>query len=92
LNDPKSPQSQALIWMKSDTIVMSPGRSIRDVLQRYVLAILFYGTNEPNRDWSQRYLSGDDVCSWNNRTDVQDGYGVYCRLDSGSVSVLKKIV
>jgi hypothetical protein len=30
-DDPLSPQSQALVWMKNDTIVTSPGRSKRDV-------------------------------------------------------------
>lgn len=64
----KSPQSQALAWMKRDPIVMSPGRSTRDLLQRYVLAVLFYSTDGLNWDWSLPFhLSSDDVCSWNRR-------------------------
>jgi hypothetical protein len=47
-SDRKSPQSQALAWMKNDPIVMSSGRSTRDLLQRYVLAILYYSTYGPN--------------------------------------------
>jgi hypothetical protein len=84
-SDPMSPQSQALAWMKDDTIIMSPGRSTRDALQRYVLAVLFYSTNGPYWDWSQAYLSSKNVCSWNNGTET---FGVYCRLDGESVDEL----
>jgi hypothetical protein len=85
-SDPDSPHFHALAWMKNDTIVMSSGRSTLDLLQRYVLAVLFYSANGPNWGWSQPYLSSDDVCLWNNGTD---DYGVYCRLDGESVDELK---
>jgi Leucine-rich repeat (LRR) protein len=84
-SEPLSPQSQALAWMKNDTIIMSPSRSTQDLLQRYVLAVLFYATDGSNWFWSQSYLSSNDVCTWNNGTDV---YGVYCRLDGESVDEL----
>jgi hypothetical protein len=82
----ESPQFQALEWMKNDTIVMSSGRSTLDLLQRYVLAVLFYSANGPNWGWSKPYLSSDDVCSWNKGSD---DYGVYCRLDGESIDELK---
>jgi hypothetical protein len=83
-SDPTSPQSQALAWMKKDTIVMSPGRSARDLLQRYVLAVLYYSTSGP--DWvTSDFLSSHDVCSWNSG---EYGSGVYCRFDGESVDNL----
>jgi hypothetical protein len=81
----KSAQYQALAWIKNDTIVMTQGRSTHDLLQRYVLAVLFYATNGGNWGWSGPYLSSKDVCSWNKGSE---NYGVYCRSDGGSVNKL----
>jgi Leucine-rich repeat (LRR) protein len=72
--------------MKNDTILSSPSRSTQDLLQRYVLALLYYVTNGPNWFWSQPYLSSKDVCLWNNRTE---NYGVYCQSDNESIDELK---
>jgi hypothetical protein len=90
-SDPKSPQSQALTWMRKDPIVMSPRRSMKDLLQRYVLAVLFYATNGSRWVWSESYLSSKDVCSWNKEgipftSDYV--YGVHCQSDGESVDGL----
>jgi hypothetical protein len=54
--DPSSPQSQALAWLQDDSIAMTPGRSTRTVLERYVLAVLYYSTSGPSwkfvRNWT----------------------------------------
>jgi hypothetical protein len=84
--DRKSPQAQALKWMKRDKIVMSPDRSTLDLLQRYALAVVFYSTGGPTWNWSGPYLSSKDVCSWNKGSE---DYGVYCRADGESVDELR---
>jgi Leucine-rich repeat (LRR) protein len=84
-SDPtSSAQSTALTWLKNDTIVLSPGRSTQDLLQRYVLAVLYYTTSRPKWTWS--YLSSNDVCTWNKgREHLQ---GVYCQADGVSIDEL----
>jgi Leucine-rich repeat (LRR) protein len=61
--DPASPQSQALAWLQNDTISRTPGRPAQTVLERYVLAVLYYSTSGPS--WGFAYLSDEDVCTWN---------------------------
>jgi hypothetical protein len=97
-NDPSSPQSQALAWLYDDPISMTPGRSTRTVLERYVLAVLYYTTSGPS--WRFDYLSRDDVCMWNEDGQTVESLlavnstlqsnGVYC-LDydgGGSIAAL----
>ena len=62
--DPASPQSQALVWLRDDPITLSPGRGTQTVLERYVLAVLYYSTSGPS--WKFDYLSDEEVCTWNN--------------------------
>ena len=88
--DPASPQSQALAWLQDDPITLTPGRSTRTVLERYVLAVLYYSTSGPS--WRDDYLSDDDVCTWNNgrpaTNDTESLAGVYCVDDGESIGTL----
>ena len=93
--NPSSPQSQALAWLQDDPITLSPDRSTRTVLERYVLAVLYYSTSGPL--WRLSYLISEDVCMWNNgrqtisSQDVNftlDMNGVYCLEDGESVNAL----
>ena len=61
--DPESPQSQALAWLREDPITLTPGRSSEIVLERYVLAVLYYTTAGPK--WKQFPLRDSDHCTWN---------------------------
>ena len=63
LKDPTSTQSQALMWLQSDPITLTPGGLTRTVIQRYVLAVLCFSTSRPS--WEIDYLSPNDVCAWN---------------------------
>jgi hypothetical protein len=93
--DPSSPQSQALAWLQDDSIAMTPGRSTRTVLERYVLAVLYYSTSGPS--WRFGYLSREDVCTWNedgitiDSPDVNNtaqSKGVFCLGDGESVDFI----
>ena len=71
--DPTTPQSQALAWLQDDPITLTPGRLTWTVLQRYVLAVLYYSTSGPS--WNNHHLNSDSVCTWNDKSGVS---GVYC--------------
>jgi hypothetical protein len=73
-SDPTSAQSQALEWLQSDPIAMATNRTSETVLQRYVLAVLYFALPAPE-DW--RYLSAEDVCTWI-RIDGFSSNGVSC--------------
>jgi hypothetical protein len=77
-----SPHSLALTWLKDDPIAMSKDRDTSVVLQRYVLAVLYYSTFGSGWDESYDFLSDVDVCMWNNGTDsANGGEGVFCSTD-----------
>jgi hypothetical protein len=85
--DPESPQSQALAWLREDPITMTPGRSSEIVLERYVLAVLYYTTAGPK--WKQFPLSDSDHCTWN-KALVWSGEivydGVLCAADEDATT------
>ena len=58
-----SPQTSALEWLAQDNVTLSLNQDWR-ILQRYILAVLFYATNGPN--WTQPYgfLSDQHECLW----------------------------
>jgi hypothetical protein len=86
-DDPTSVHSQALAWLSNDTIATAQDHSPRDVVQRYVLAVLYFATSGPN--WTSPYLSSDSVCTWNlGGTRDYSKQGVYCWNDGLSVDYL----
>ena len=87
--DSTSPQSQALVWLQDDPITMTPGRSIRTALERYVMAVLYYTTNGPS--WNNHQLNRNDVCTWNEQIsdDIPDTWtGVACSVSGGTIDSL----
>jgi len=79
LNDPTSPQAQALLWLQSDSITRTLGRSIKTVLERYALAVLRYSTSGES-SWSFPFMNSDDVCTWQ-----KGDRGVACGSDQNTV-------
>jgi hypothetical protein len=81
-----SPQSLALTWLKDDPIAMSKDRDTSVVLQRYILAVLYYSTFGRGWDESYNFLSDADVCMWNNGTDsANGGRGVFCSTEKKTI-------
>ena len=86
--DPSSPQSMAWHWIELDPISLSSTTSTERVMERYVLAVLYYATNGPA--WIRNnfgYLSSADVCQWNNGLDPwldTLALGIFCSLESVS--------
>ena len=75
-----SPQERALLWLKSQNKAEVERCDPYSTLQRYILALLYYGTN--GVEWIQQgnFLSNENVCSWK---------GVFCDND---YSIAKKLV
>ena len=90
LLEPTSAQSQALDWLHNDPVTLTTGRSTRSVLERYVLAVLYYSTSGPS--WKFDYLSDDDVCTWNNQkaatNSSQSMLGVHCIEGGASIGTV----
>jgi Leucine Rich repeat len=85
-NNTASPQSLALTWQKDDPKVMSKDRDTSVVLQRYVLAVLYYSTLGSGWDESYNFMSDADVCTWNNGTDsANGGEGVFGSTDNKTI-------
>jgi hypothetical protein len=82
LQDPDSPQSQALEWLQSsanDAVSTEEG-----VLQRFALATLYYATNGDGWNDNTAWLSSTNECSWISTADsldVCDISGRYLSLD-----------
>jgi hypothetical protein len=86
--DPTSPQSQALTWLKNDTIATSSaggGRSQQTLIERYALAVFYYSTSGSKwveyglLNYGKLFLSDDSICTW---------YGVYCQTDNVTVDMV----
>ena len=59
------------------------------MLERYVLAVLYYSTSGPS--WKYSQLDYANVCTWNNGFGVYDTekvYGVFCAEREGSIDTL----
>ena len=94
LYDQESPQSKALKWIVyDDPLELEETSSEKDILQRYIPAVLYYSTEGDNW-WPDRRLESEndsrklqlmnfftisDVCDWN-----EDGNGIRCD-DQGNI-------
>lgn len=84
LDDPSSPQRQALQWLYTDdpaqVRVVTHGRLA--LVQRYVLVLLYFALN--GETWSdtiaRNYLNGQHECSWN---------GITCGISSRTNRVIR---
>ncbi len=84
--DSTTPQARALEWLSTDPYSLSKNRATSEILERYVLVLLYYSTNGPN--WTLEDLSFREespVCDWNNRMNYPgdvDARGIYCTRNS----------
>jgi type II secretory pathway pseudopilin PulG len=84
-----SPQKEALNWMMNEDegfdIETTPPNII---LERYVVAVLYYATDGPNWEYHRHFLSDLPVCEWSDAYPSQTGVscndcGTVTRLDLG---------
>jgi len=78
LQDSTSPQSKALVWLKTKDVKVA-STSLETYLQRYILATFFYATTLSSNNW----MSHEDECNW---------YGIECdshsMLETGQITAL----
>jgi len=74
-DNPTTPQSKALAWLKNDMIANSPQSLLQTVLDRYALAVVYYST--ASYPAGGPFLNGDSFCTW---------VGVQCSADMTTVT------
>eukprot|EP00586_Coscinodiscus_wailesii_P018555 CAMPEP_0172500540 /NCGR_PEP_ID=MMETSP1066-20121228/139788_1 /TAXON_ID=671091 /ORGANISM="Coscinodiscus wailesii, Strain CCMP2513" /LENGTH=234 /DNA_ID=CAMNT_0013274825 /DNA_START=51 /DNA_END=752 /DNA_ORIENTATION=- len=69
LEEKFTPQYKALLWLSKDDPLRVPvpttESQLQKLIQRYVLACLYYSTGGPNWNERHNFLSGMDECDWN---------------------------
>jgi hypothetical protein len=85
LQDDSSPQFLALRWLANNDTMVLDQDSTRPVIlvERYVLALLYFATSAEGVLDGLNFLSASSVCDWNN----EEG-GVICNGDDSVVALL----
>ncbi len=82
-----TPEASALYWMAyDDPARLNPRAKVDKVIQRFVLATLYYATNGEKWGKSYSFLSYNDECNWNHGSDSE--IGAYCKADKRFVDTL----
>jgi hypothetical protein len=91
LSSPGTPQYQALNWLADvdranlDFALLSSDELLeRFVLERFVMALLYFSTGGETWDDSSGFLSASSVCSWNGvlcNATVVESYPMVVRID-----------
>jgi len=92
--DPTSPQSMTLQWLRDDPITSMPDRSTRTVLERYVLAVLYFSASGHKWLGEYEYLTDADVCDWHGESADSSGSipdGVSCQSSNGTVNTINLV-
>jgi hypothetical protein len=74
-NNDGSPQVRALTWLASEGL--DAATPLSTILNGFVMAAFYYATNGPGWSNSYAFLSGTDVCSWNDGASSSP-HGVQC--------------
>ena len=91
LNDPASPRHAAAEWLANkDPMQLDLGETpLPELLQRYVVVLLYFSTN--GVAWKNRldFLWASSVCEWNNVADGPQGSydGVICDEEDTVVQI-----
>jgi hypothetical protein len=84
LQDPSSPQFRALRWLANDDpMVLDLDSTPTPLVERYVLAVLYFATSGEGWGDLLNFLSLSSVCEWNNgqTQDCTDFRGAGCNED-----------
>ena len=76
LQDPKSPQSKAVDWLVEDEQTNEMGWSGYELVQRYVLAVLYLSTGGDNWSSGTTWFLSPSVCGWGSRNLKCNGSGL----------------
>ena len=93
LNDVSKPQNKTLEWMLDHT-TLSDVDNREALVERYVLALVFFSLNGKEWDLERNFLSSRHVCEWNDQPfetgwkDEDLKHGVFCDKDNRVVHLL----
>ena len=85
LSTPFTSEQKAFVWLSSLSTGQLDLCRPYEVVQKYVLALLYYATNGENWNLQLDFLTNDDVCSWNDGSNT----GVFCEDDKVTVSSVR---
>jgi hypothetical protein len=90
LQEGGTPEADALMWLAyDDPAQIDPHSKIDKVIQRFVLACLYFSTIGDGWEHSHNFLSYKDVCNWNNEeSSSSPAGGAYCKGGQGEVDTL----
>ena len=75
LADPYSPQYKAVEWLAYDKVNSENNWSDNELLQRYVLRVLFHSTDGDNLDAYTLWFKSSSVCDWGSLRAQCNGNG-----------------
>jgi hypothetical protein len=76
LNQPGSAQYEALNWLANDDEAMLvPTAPLESIINRYVLAVIYFGNSGTKWTNGSNFLSPGSICSWHNAVN---GTGAFC--------------
>ena len=95
-DDATTPQAQALNWLTmedtSEAMLDARATNTSTLIERYVMAVLYYSTGGPEWNEQLRFLSNYSICDWpnigDNETEVRSANEVDCD-DNGNVVKLR---
>lgn len=77
IDEPGTPEADALYWISyDDPGALDPHAPIDKVIQRFVLATLYFSTKGSDWEHSFDFMTHHDVCDWNHQGDSKGG--AYC--------------
>jgi len=87
LNDESTPQYETLRWLAYNDTLGLPAEddASKELVERYVIALLYFSTNGAGWDQDYKFLQGPSICDWN---DFDTTSGVNCDSD-GYVSGIR---
>jgi hypothetical protein len=71
-----SPQSHALNWLANDDKFLNASSSVESVIDRYVLAVVYYADGGTHWNHPSIFLTNESICTWHNF--VANGTGAFC--------------
>ncbi len=69
LEDPNSPQSQALAWLSTVSVSVVDNISTNFALEQYASAVLYFSTNANGANWNEEnslFNDSNSICDFNN--------------------------
>ena len=93
LDDATSPQGQALNWLAFEDQANLDFRATNTfvLIERYVMAVLYYSTGGPEWYDDLRFLSNYSVCEWPNIGEIEDELATSNEVDCDETGHIVKL-